>query len=67
MPRTAHRLDAADLLELGTYSLRRALDSHASLTQRLAAEQERARSLPEEAPRPGQLALTGRAQGGSSS
>jgi hypothetical protein len=39
MPQTAHRLDAADLLDDGTYSLRRALDGLANRSHRLAAGQ----------------------------
>jgi hypothetical protein len=39
MPQTAHRPDAADLLEHGTYSLRRALDSIAHPPGRLVAVQ----------------------------
>jgi hypothetical protein len=60
MPQTAHRLDAADLPEHGTYSLRRALDGLAAPWRRLAADQTPARWAPEDAPRPGPSALNGR-------
>jgi hypothetical protein len=39
MPLTAHRPDAADLLEHGTYTLRHALNRIASRSERLVAEQ----------------------------
>ena len=56
MPQTAHRLDAADLLEDGTYSLRRALDRLANRPRRPAADQ-----LPEHDPTPEQPGCRDRA------
>jgi hypothetical protein len=66
MPQTAHRLDAADLLELGTYSLRRALDSLLDRSQQLAADQEPAWSVPDARPRPATSAAGGRPRVGPS-
>jgi len=59
MPRTAHRLDAADLLELGTYSLRRALDSLLDRSPQPAADHEPAWSVPDAPPQPAAAALGG--------
>ena len=56
MPRTAHRLDAADLLEDGTYSLRRALDGLANRLRRPEAD-----LLPEHGPSPEQPGCRDRA------
>jgi len=39
MPLTNHQLDATDLLEQGTYALRRALGELQDLSEQLAAEE----------------------------
>jgi len=39
MPLTAHKLEAADLLDHGTFALRRELDQLQHRSQRLVAEQ----------------------------
>ena len=48
MSLTAHRLDAADLLEHGTYTLRRALDRFPRRPARLVDEQLAGRAQPRE-------------------